>query len=523
MCLCLGKHFINEVADPVQCSLRSSVQSDPSVRLIAEENASNKVLLLSGGGSGHEPAHSGYLGDGMLDIVAAGNIFASPFSRQVLAGLTAVEAHRGYVTGDKLNFGLAAQKARMKGLKVDLVYVGDDVLVKGKSAVGQRGLAGVVFVHKVAGALASQGAELKAVAEVARKASHQMASAAASLDRRGNVGPLVETVANILDMLLGPNLDAWYLSPGRPVAVMVNNLGGLSVLEISVIAEEVLSQLQARGLVAQRSMFGTFVTSLDSPGFSLTLLGLNQESVQLLDAPTTAPAWPRAISSPKIDTTLPQRPVHEARQTAVVAVSYSVVMNIIGSIHKAVKEDEPRITEYDTIAGDGDCGETLINGVNGLVQASASFQGSELDLASVFRAIYAIYLNALALFLEQIGCNQFQNTLKALPLIISDAASEALDELCKYTTAREGHRALMDALIPFISTFGQTQDFPAAFQAAVKGAERTRDMQAVLGKASYVGKELLNEKGGIPDPEALGVVSILRGMQVALSMTKPDM
>lgn len=139
-----------------------------------------KVLLLSGGGSGHEPAHAGYLGEGMLDICVAGQIFASPSASQILAGLKALDAPMGYVyacssrmsqstdrkrilmivknyTGDKLNFGLATQKAKAEGINVNAVFVGDDVSVKGNDLVGRRGLAGVVFVHKIAGALAATG------------------------------------------------------------------------------------------------------------------------------------------------------------------------------------------------------------------------------------------------------------------------------------------------------------------------------------------------------------------------------
>jgi dihydroxyacetone kinase len=192
------------VEDPVDRALRNTLLNDPSLRLIVEEKGmcnivqfwssqphestvlfrqappnSKKVILLSGGGSGHEPAHSGFVGDGMLDVAVAGNIFASPSASQVSSALSAVDSSEGYVkipaclslftefpsvlmivknyTGDKLNFGLAAEKAKADGRRVNMVVVEDDVSIEGNELVGSRGLAGVAFVHKIAGAAAAKG------------------------------------------------------------------------------------------------------------------------------------------------------------------------------------------------------------------------------------------------------------------------------------------------------------------------------------------------------------------------------
>ncbi|KAH7127567.1 Dak1 domain-containing protein [Dactylonectria macrodidyma] len=583
----LGKSFISGVDNPVQRTLRSCILHDPSLSLIASEKVlyrrsasqdatdNNKVTLLSGGGSGHEPAHAGYLGEGALDAVVAGEMFASPSASQILTGLKTVKSTKGTLmivknyTGDKLNFGLAAEKAKADGQDVNMVIVGDDVSVQGNSLVGQRGLAGVVFVHKIAGAKAAKGADLDQVTAVANKAASQMATVAASLDRcnvpgrahqeplpsdqleygmgihnepgvrRSTVSALQTTVQTALDMMFTSKPGMWQPERGQRVALMVNNLGGLSVLELGVVADEVVRQLvESRGVAIDRCLVGTFVTSLDAPGFSATLLRLDDELAELLDAPTAAPAWPRSIHGWVTDAESVSR-----RETVVVAeepsyretgvtVPTSLVKAIIQSIAKATTEDEPKITEYDTLAGDGDCGETLLNGVNGLVKEFQTDHADALDIGLIFRrtavtaersmggtsgAIYAIFLNAVANRLTDLAASS--SSSRDASTLIRTALQSGLDELCRYTPARIGHRTLMDALIPFVTAFSQA-GAPSPLESAVAdaraGAEGTRNMAAALGRASYVGQDRFDDEGGIPDPGALGVVSILRGVEAAL-------
>ncbi|KAH7131499.1 Dak1 domain-containing protein [Dactylonectria estremocensis] len=583
----LGKSFISGVDNPVQRTLRSCILHDPSLSLIASEKVlyrrqasqdganNNKVALLSGGGSGHEPAHAGYLGEGALDGVVAGEMFASPSASQILTGLKTVKSAKGTLmivknyTGDKLNFGLAAEKAKADGQDVNMVIVGDDVSVQGNSLVGQRGLAGVVFVHKIAGAKAAKGADLDQVTAVANRAASQMATVAASLDRcsvpgrahqeplpndqleygmgihnepgvrREAVAALQTTVQTALDMMFESKAGMWQPERGQRVALMVNNLGGLSVLELGVVADEVVRQLvESRGITIDRCLVGTFVTSLDAPGFSATLLRLDDELAELLDAPTTAPAWPRSIHgwatdaesvSSRETVVAAEEPSH--RETGV-TVPTSLVKSIIQSVAKTTTEDEPKITEYDTLAGDGDCGETLLNGVNGLVQEFQKDHADALDIGLIFRrtavtaersmggtsgAIYAIFLNAVANRLTDLAASSPTN--HDASTLIRAALQSGLDELCRYTPARIGHRTLMDALIPFVAAFSRAEA-PSSLESAVAdaraGAEGTRNMAAALGRASYVGQDRFDDEGGIPDPGALGVVSILRGVEAAL-------
>ncbi|KAF4951148.1 hypothetical protein FSARC_12994 [Fusarium sarcochroum] len=577
----LGKSFITGVANSVERNLRSCILQDPSLSLIASEKGksilyrrndqnNDKVVLLSGGGSGHEPAHAGYLGEGALDVVIAGEIFASPSASQILVGLQAVKSSKGSLlivknyTGDKLNFGLAAEKAKAEGQKVEMVIVGDDVSVEGNSLVGQRGLAGTVFCHKIAGAKAAQGASLDQVADITRKAASQMATVAASLDRcsvpgranqealphdhlefgmgihnepgvkREEIPSLETTVEKALSMMFTPKANMWQPEEGQRVAMMVNNLGGLSVLELGVVADEVVKQLGTRNIQIERSLVGTFVTSLDGPGFSVTLLSLDDELRELLDAPTTAPAWPRSIhgwatdaeSVAKRETIVPAAKA-SGRETGV-KIPTSLVKVLIESVARTTTRDEPKITEYDTLAGDGDCGETLLNGVNGLLKEFEKDNSDTLDIGQIFRrtattaersmggtsgAIYAIFLNAVANRLSGLATESPSLTVSEF---IQQALQAGLGELCRYTPARAGHRTLMDALIPFVKNFALDGSLKGALAEARKGAESTRQMAAALGRASYVGQDRFDEEGGIPDPGALGVVSILDGLSDGL-------
>ncbi|KAF1807934.1 dihydroxyacetone kinase [Eremomyces bilateralis CBS 781.70] len=576
----LGKHFINDVGAVVERGLRSHLTNDGRLRLIESEkvlylqpsSSNEKVHLISGGGSGHEPAHAGYVGDGMLDICVAGNVFASPSAPQILAGLRSCPSKKGTLmivknyTGDKLNFGLAAEKAKAGGQKVNVIVVGDDVAVEGNTLVGRRGLAGVTFVHKIAGAAAAEGKSLEEVTKIAQRVADSLVTAAVSLDRcsvpsrieqsslpqtelefgmgihnepgvkRTAIPQLQETINALLDMLLKKK-NFWTPESGSRVSAMVNNLGGLSVLELSVVSEEAMKQLAERGLVIRRIFTGPFVTSLDAPGFSITLLGVDDELERLLDAPTSAPAWPKKSGVPsdlktqvvechtlghdEISQNGGPESVSDIRLTF--AVSSTVATEIIESIATSVKRDEPTITRYDTIAGDGDCGETLLAGADSLKSSILPLRDEGVSLSVLFQkiaaavetsmggtsgAIYAIFLNAVS--------NAVASSSTSPAATLPQALRAGLDELCKYTAARKGHRTLMDALIPFVDTLEQTTDFNHACDAAQSGAESTKNLDALLGRASYVDKGVFEKEGGIPDPGALGVVSVLRGIQKGL-------
>ncbi|KAK4106416.1 Dak1-domain-containing protein [Parathielavia hyrcaniae] len=527
-----------------------------------------KVVVLSGGGSGHEPAHAGFVGEGMLDVAVAGNIFASPSAPQILAGIRALDTPFGVLlitknyTGDKLNFGLAAEQAKAEGREVRIVFVEDDVSIKSNELVGRRGLAGTVFVHKIAGAAAAQGLSLDEVARIAQTTANSLSTVAVSLDRcsvpqredqvglnpdtveygmgihnepgaeRGKLASQEETVWKLLSMLLpAQNEPASFQYP--EVAVMVNNLGGLSVLELHIVADEVLRQLATKITKIRRVFVGTFVTALDGPGFSVTILALNAELEALLDAPTLVQAWPKAapgysqeeVEGQLVSVPANSGPVAEGRLVSNLPLPRQLLQNVISSVAERVLRDEPLITKYDTIAGDGDCGTTLLTGAIALKAYAENLTCETVDLTVAFRrmasviqenmggtsgAIYAILFNAVSTSLDSLagGAGGL-----AYSKVLAEALRMGLAELCRYTSARVGFRTIMDALIPFVEAFHESpESLSEAVAAACIGAEKTTRMDAKLGRASYVTKEQLNsEKEGLPDPGALGVVSILEG------------
>jgi dihydroxyacetone kinase-like protein len=283
-----------------------------------------KVALISGGGSGHEPLHGGFVGPGMLDAACPGEVFTSPVPHQMLAAAKAVDGGAGVVfvvknyTGDVLNFGMAAELAAEEGLSVETVLVDDDVAVQDSTwTAGRRGTGGTVFVEKIAGALAERGAGLAEVAETARRVNAATRSFAVALTactapaagkpgfdlpddeievgvgihgepgrRREKMRPAREIVADVMVTLLADQP----LAEGDRTLVMVNGLGATPLLELYVVYREVAAELAARGVVVAGNLVGNYVTSLDMAGVSVTLCKAGPDLIDLWDAPVNTPA-----------------------------------------------------------------------------------------------------------------------------------------------------------------------------------------------------------------------------------------
>ncbi|MCA1686371.1 MAG: dihydroxyacetone kinase subunit DhaK, partial [Planctomycetia bacterium] len=307
------------------------------VRADAVEVRTRQVALISGGGSGHEPAHAGYVGRGMLNAAVAGDVFTSPTPDAVLAAIRAVTGPPGALlivknyTGDRLNFGLAAELARAEGLKVEVAVVADDVALAATAEVdhaGRRGLAGTVLVHKVAGAAAEAGRDLYEVAAEARAAAESVATMGVALspctlpaaDTPGfSLGPdevelglgihgepgvrraPMEPADALTDRLLGAVLADARHKPGDRVVLLVNNLGGTPAMEMAVVARRAVEHLEAKGLCVERAYLGTFLSALEMAGVSLSVLRVDDRRLSRLDASTDAPAWPNpgAVSRPR--------------------------------------------------------------------------------------------------------------------------------------------------------------------------------------------------------------------------------
>ncbi|MGE8203110.1 dihydroxyacetone kinase subunit DhaK [Heyndrickxia sp. NPDC080065] len=285
----------------------------------------NKVGIISGGGSGHEPAHAGYVGKGMLDAAIAGEVFTSPTPDQVYEAIKAVDSGAGVFmviknyTGDVMNFEIAAELAEADGIQVEKVIVNDDVAVEDSSfTTGRRGIAGTVFVHKIVGAKAETGASLQELKSIADKAVKNVRSMGMALspctvpaagspsfeldDSEMEIGmgihgePGIEkkqiaSADEITQELTGKILDDMELRTGDEVAVMINGLGSTPEMELYIVNGKVHEILSNKGIKVYETFVGEYMTSLEMAGCSITLLKLDDELKELLDAESEAPAF----------------------------------------------------------------------------------------------------------------------------------------------------------------------------------------------------------------------------------------
>jgi dihydroxyacetone kinase-like protein len=327
------KKLINEVSAVVRESLAGlaaahadllEVRFDPTFVLRAEAPVRGKVALVSGGGSGHEPLHSGYVGPGMLDAACPGEIFTSPTPDQIAAATRAVDGGAGVLhivknyTGDVLNFELAAELCQAEGLRVEAAVIDDDVAVKDSLyTAGRRGVGGTVLVEKLCGAAAARGQSLAEVAALAREVNGRVRSMGMALTScavpaagkptfelgegemeigigiHGEPGrkrlPLAPA-REIVEMLAGEILGDLPFRRGDPVIALVNGMGGTPLLELYLVAGELERVCAARGVRIVRRLVGNYITSLDMAGCSLTLLQADPRLLELWDQPVRTPA-----------------------------------------------------------------------------------------------------------------------------------------------------------------------------------------------------------------------------------------
>jgi dihydroxyacetone kinase-like protein len=326
------KKFLNNPEDLVPESLAGLGKAHPDLVKIDLENqlvlrkdapVKGKVALISGGGSGHEPLHGGFVGTGMLDAAAAGAVFTSPVPDQMLAATKAVDGGAGVIhivknyTGDVMNFKLAAEEAADEGIEVTSIVTNDDVAVEDSLyTAGRRGTGATVLLEKIAGAKAESGGSLAEVTAIAKKVNDQARSFGVALTscatpgsgpsfdigpdemefgvgihgepgrRREKVRPAADIVAEMSEVIL-TDLDA---ASGSNVLAFVNGLGGTPLIELYLIYNELAKQLEERGLTATRSLVGNYITSLEMAGVSITILTLDDELTALWDAPVHTPA-----------------------------------------------------------------------------------------------------------------------------------------------------------------------------------------------------------------------------------------
>lgn len=293
--------------------------------LVRAGGSKGKVALVSGGGSGHEPSHGGYVGKGMLDGAVAGAVFTSPTPDQVYEAIKAVDGGKGVLlviknyTGDVMNFEMAADMARDEGIEVEQVITADDVAVENSTwTAGRRGIAGTIFVHKIAGACAEAGGDLAEVKRIAQKVIDNERSMGMAIDActvpaagepsfdlaedeieigigiHGEPGvnrEKISSVNEIADKLLEKIFAEKIYNQGDEVAVMVNGLGGTPLMELFIANKHIKEVLDGKDIKIHRTLVGNYMTSLDMEGFSITLLKVDDELKKLLDAPADTPAF----------------------------------------------------------------------------------------------------------------------------------------------------------------------------------------------------------------------------------------
>ncbi len=567
------KKFINRPEDVVEEMMQGLAVLHPSsarllghkvmVRADAERARDQQVAVLSGGGSGHEPAHEGYIGVGMLSAVVVGEVFTSPSSDSVFAAIKAVSKEPGALlvvknyTGDRLNFGLAAEMARSEGISVEIVIVDDDVALKGTGqATGARGLAGTIFIHKLVGAAAAEGKSLADIVAIGRAAVESLATMGVSfsagtspavgkpsfelgehemelgLGIHGEPGVKrmrLQTADELTETLLAEVLKHGRFGDEKRVAVMVNNLGATTEMELAIVARHAMSFLESKGFSVERMYAGTFLSSLDMAGILITVFGVNDEWVRWLDAATTAPAWPNALKQ------RPGKPLAQIAGEVSTKVSSPTgrgaqseagrkTKQAIEAACKALLGVESELTEMDRVTGDGDLGTSMERAAKAVQGAVGSYPLD--DVPATIRAIGHTLRRELGgssgplygvLFLR---CGSVLEKSCATGLA---QWAEALDQGCRAISelggAKPGDRTMLDALDPFVKTLrkgvggkASRETILAAVEAAERGVEATARMKARLGRSSYLGDRVL----GYPDPGAKAVAVWLRAATEAL-------
>ncbi|MDI6028063.1 dihydroxyacetone kinase subunit DhaL [Corticibacterium sp. UT-5YL-CI-8] len=569
------KKLINDPKYAVPEMLEGLVRANPTLALLDGENVvlrsdaaalreRNEVALVSGGGAGHEPAHAGYVGAGLLTAAVSGDVFSSPSTDAVLSAIRAVGGPAGVLlivknyTGDRLNFGLAAELGRLDGIPVEMVLVGDDVALGTGGHAGRRGVAGTVLVHKVAGAAAAAGlslSEVKAEAEAAARAVGTMGVALsgctvpgvdeASFDlghREVELGlgihgePGVERTRLVsadafTDRLIDAIVEDKGLAAGDEVALLVNNLGATPTMELNIVARRAFSRLSDKRIKVKRVLCGTFLTALDMAGCSLSLIKLDAARLARLDASANAPAWPASpLSSPTQAVTRiepDKRSVDGAGAAEKVDVkAVASARRLLRHVIAAVRNAEGELTALDRTVGDGDLGISLTRGVDALER-----QLSDRDLAEPSKALRAIsgilrkVVGGTSGPLYAIATLRASEKLRAAQSTDAAAWSEAFDAACSGIAdlggAKVGDRTMLDALVPAAVAFREAVThgnvlrvaLEEALAAARTGAATTAALLPRRGRSSYLGTRAV----GHSDPGAEAVVIWLEGLRQALA------
>lgn len=573
------KKIINKPETLVMEMCNGMVMAYPELELLKKykvikkkEMNENKVTLISGGGSGHEPAHAGLVGKGMLDAAVCGDVFASPSQIQVYQAIKETASKKGTLliiknySGDIMNFKNGAHLATEDGIEVDYVKVDDDIAVEDSLyTVGRRGVAGVILVHKIAGAAAEAGMDLGAVKAVAEKAAANVRTIGLALtsctvpasgsptftlaedemeygvgihgepgikrEKMLSADELANRMTNDLVKDLG-------VKDGEEIAILVNGFGGTPLQELYLFNNAVTRELAARNIKINRVFVGNYMTSIDMAGMSLTVMKLDEELKTLLSKECNTPAFKvdGPVESVEYVNVLEETEEKEvsfeletAEEHAVIKDNVITLNNMIYLVDKMsdiIIKNEVPFCELDTHAGDGDFGMSVAKGFkqlkrewHSIVEQENVTIGSFLDGCSMIimehcgGASGPIWGGAFRAA-SKAAAEKRELTVKEFAEMLQ-AALQGIQSIGERSFGRGavvGDKTLVDALAPCVDSWldsaSNEVDVKTAFEkgaeAAVKGAEYTKEIVARMGRAGTVGERSL----GYPDAgaHALGVI-----------------
>ncbi|XP_067902156.1 triokinase/FMN cyclase isoform X2 [Heterodontus francisci] len=509
----------------------------------------------------------------MLSGAIAGDVFASPPTGSISAAIRTMDRAgaagvllivKNY-TGDRLNFGLALEEAKAEGISVEMVIVADDCAFTTHKKTGRRGLCGTVLIHKMAGAMSEMGKPLDEIVERLHAALSKLGTMGICLSPcsvpgseptfhleadelelglgiHGEAGierikmiSADEVIEKIIDHMTNPSNESHLsVQAGDHIVLIVNNLGGLSCLELSIVANSAVKYLESKEVIIERAYIGSFMTSLEMGGTSLTLMHVDSEQLKLLDSRTLAPGWTiagkhslarkcKTLNAPSLEPENTDTPpgsgpfVDKAR-------------SVLDMISTTLFQMEEELNELDREAGDGDCGVTHARAAqaikNLLVSAAVPGNGHQLllclgrltrdHMGGASGALYSISLTAAAQILKD------NNN----PSAWAAALNSGIEALKRYGGAEPGDRTMLDSLCAAEDELckltdedgNELQVLAEAVQKAEAGAEATKDMIAKAGRASYISSAQLTR----PDPGAVACAAILKAILTALKQSTPE-
>jgi dihydroxyacetone kinase len=545
---------------------------DTKYKVIHKKNLNkSKVTLISGGGSGHEPAHAGFVGKGMLDAAVCGDVFASPSQIQVYQAIRQTASDAGTLliiknySGDIMNFRNAAFLAQEDGITVDYVKVDDDIAVKDSLyTVGRRGVAGTVFVHKIAGAAAEAGKSLSEVKAIAEKAAANVKSIGFALTSctvpakgtptfdigegemeygvgiHGEPGIRREptaTAAELASRMVDALSQELALTGSERVALLVNGFGGTPLMELYLLNHQVTGELRKKGVTIARTFVGNYMTSIDMAGASVSILKLDGELEDLLNAPSSAPAF--QISGP-VDVVAEMPDINPAAQAgeanygietpadyAAVSGGLSLqnVMYMVDAMCESAIRNEVPFCELDSHAGDGDFGMSIAKGFRQLKAEWKSIVAEQKDIAGFLNACSLVIMEHCGGASGPIWGSAFRAAARSAKgketLSVGDFAElmqaavsgiQATGERSFGRGAVVGDKTLIDALVPCADAWTESAKknvsfkdaFDAGAEAAMAGAKSTEKIAARMGRAGTVGERSI----GWADAGAYGLAVI---------------